>query len=496
MGTGVGVNQGPSGGDAYPFASPPDALRGAFGTLRLAYRDDAGAAEPPLSVWWLHGFGSDPGSREPGTPDPVHDRELVVKDAAGRVVFDSTACPGYLRSAWPGRPRETVAWWSDDAACHLVYLTGTPRPADWYPAGSELHPRCHRAEPRALRAAWAGGHRVTQALRLRAGNNVGLASGARVGSVSVGPTADPFRARAYADARAAPGLGDGVRPGCDGAPAPLTSVGGARPMPGGGLALDAAGCLSAGADVRVTGAYGARTAHPTPGAVAFRNGCGPCCPCAFYARTYKGLARLYSRGRVLALEAQGARNLYRENKARWEAQKACREGSPLRLVPVPTSGCRASVGASFCNTTGSCLGPVVLRFTFRAVAAGADVTLSRPGRVCPPAYLDAPGGGGEAAYVLAGSWPVYDAILDRSDPRSTARVRFRACADGCSDGDLLDVTMTVHAPDPPGASLPSAPVPPEVTAYWGASPPPYPARYLERQAVPVRRLDPYTPCAC
>jgi hypothetical protein len=488
---GSSVNQPPSGGTDYPLVAPSADVAGLAADFHLAVTA-SGVPPTPLSLWWLGGFGALPAALYPGTPEQTHPLDLVVKDADGAVVFDSTAADRFRDDAYGGTLR--VATWSAGGA--VARLAYDPTPAgslydNIYPADGRLDPRTVWLAPPGLRTLKVGATELAGVVGLGPGHNVTVARGGAVTAPSPRRAVSGGRRTSYVDFRAVPGAGLGVVDDCEDGPGPVKALAGARPGPGGTLALDAAGCLRAQNPVHTVGAYGARTATPTPGLLSLHNGCGPRCPCSAFARTYKGVSRLWNRGRGVAGAAQGARDLVAENKARWEAQKACREGNPLRLAATAEAGCKATVGGAFCNPTDGCLSPLQLRFTFRVVGPAGDVTLSSPGYVCPPAYVSGPRTDGDEPYALGGEWPVYDAYFDALDPRAVATVRFRVCVPGCDAATVISGAVTAHAP----GDAPEADVPSWVSTLWSLAPD-HPARAALTRAVPLRDDDPFTHCRC
>lgn len=497
----ISVNQPPAGGSDYPFASPSDDVAQLLGDFQLEYEDDG--FTPPLRVSWLHGFGSAAGPGVlAGYPTPTHDRDLRVTDAHGRVVFDSASATAYGTRNWGDRLQ--VTWWvGTSAACACVsYLSWsdseTPHadyPADIYPQDGTLDPTAYVRTPYRVRSLVVNGQKLSGDVELAGGYNVSLALGdssasAVATALTSAASTDGRRKTAAVTVRAVPGDGLGVRGGCEPGDPVVRRINGVGPGGGGNLALDMSGCLRLQTPVRLVGVYGNREAVPGPAAtLGLHNDCEACCRCDYYARTYKGLRKLWLDGAVLAREAQGVRNLYAANKARWEAQKACREGQPLRLSLIPGLGCRVAVGGSLCNTTGICLSPLVLRTTFQLTSGGADVTAGGAA-VCSSIYASGSGTNGDVPINLGYGWPVYDAFFDYANQQDTSTVRYRLCANACDAGSVLNVTLTAHGPLPPGFTPPA--VPAYVTAAWATTPPAYPVLYSLSASAPLYPGDRFT----
>lgn len=492
MGSGVSVNQPPSGGSDYPFVRPSADVAGLLGDLFLAYREGSPPFRRPFSVKWLHGFGSGPSAPLAGAPAPSHYRDLVVSDADGRTVFDSTGATSFRVTPWSSLPREVVSWEGPGGACRCTAFTASRSsfPADLHPDSAVLEARAASPAPAGLAGFLVGDALVSGAVRFASGFNVAVTPGKSPGVVSTVPPAPGLAPASTADFTAAPGLGLGQAPGCPGGPLPVASLAGAAPSASGNLTLDLADCLRVEYPVRVVGPYGARVAKPQPGGLVLRNDCDPCCPCSGFVRAYKGLTKLWYDGAALASSAAGARDALAANKARWEEQKRLKEANALRPAVVPTSACRATAGAVFCNTLGVCLNPVLVRVTLQVYSAGGDVTAGAGGRACAPIYVQTKDTCGEQAYAPSGSWPVYDFYFDNIDPGTTARLRFRVCDLVCSSPTSLRATVTLHTTFPgidPGAHLhPAEGVPDDVLAYWPFVPE-LPVVFFAQKTSPLQR---------
>jgi hypothetical protein len=504
----TGVNQPPDGGSDYPFLAPSPEAKGLLADFLLYYDGQVPDFRPPLSLYWLYGFGSSSSSPLPGTPTPTHARDLVVKDADGITVFDSTTASfasggtSRLHAHW---------WWAQGAACKCISYAHHPSddglpttyPTNFYPSDGRLDPRAYVQMPARLRSITANSHLLNPGkVVFIGGYNTTLLVGSAGAPQPVAPkvTADaPFgggRLTTKVTTRAVPGEGLGRADGCVDFTPTVKQINGAGADPGGAFNLDATGCLHSNKGVRVLGIYGSRTAIDLPGVIRLGNSCHSCCPCNYYARTYKGLDRLWAEGRDMAGKTQDVLRLHRSNLSRWEAQKACRAAQPLRLATIPEPGCRASVGGSACNPTSACLSPLLLRFTVQVFNGPTDITGSTHGFACGPAYINGDGSPyGREPYALGGAWPVYDVWFDSADPASISLARFRVCAAGCATGTSLRVTLTAHTPDVPGTSLPTATVPSSVTALWTVSAPT--ARYITTLTTPTNPSDPFAaPCRC
>jgi len=487
--TPVGVDQPPGMGGDYPFLVPQSDLYQLFGDFYISYTDDEELLALPFRLSYVTNLS--------GASPAAYD--VVVVDANAQPVLDTAAqvaASARTSSAW-GNRLAVVTWNGPTFVCRATFFTAwspqeTPHTYanSIEPADGRLDPRTCNRLPLRLRSLAVGDAPLLRgAVQLVAGYNCSLSAGSTASSpitpALIRPTADGGRAVTQITLTAVPGAGLGALGGCASATDAIRTINGIGPDAGGNFRLDASGCLRIQAAERLTGVYGGRLARPAGSSILdFADDCQACCQCDYYARTYKGLLRLWGEGQTLALEAQGVRNLYQVNVARWEAQKACREASPATLTVIPEMGAKATVGGSLCNVTGTCLAPVLLRFTVLTTEV-ASLTAG------PQALVTGSPAAGEQPQPIAGTSPVFDIYLDYANPGDVSTARFRLCAVVAGAGPVAAVTLTVHAPDPPsGASLPVATPPSAVTAAWG-TPPPYPVRYVTSLTALLNPTDPF-----
>src|SRR5690606_20449039 len=98
-------------------------------------------------------------------------------------------------------------------------------------------------------------------------------------------------------------------------------------------------------------AGGMRQVAITPHTLMTDSDCGVCADCDDFIRVYEAIRRVFDRYRGLGLRAEAVRDQYKLNKERWEANRACRAGSQLRIAMQPLSPCLIAVGIGVCNQT-------------------------------------------------------------------------------------------------------------------------------------------------
>ncbi len=512
----IGVNQPPSGGSSYPLIRPSDDVKYLLGDFYLSYEDDRCVFEYPFYLVWLHGFGDNPVSPPAGWSIPAHSYDLIVHDKNGEVVFDSTTAISFNTTNWPAtNPRlQILEWIADDAVCRATVHTewtaadiadGLDLTYDAYiiPDNAELDSRTLNKLPKRVRSLRVG-------LTKLQGSPIIFDSGFNIDWQNIGEELSEFQldfddfgieaeeqqlevtlGRRVANRitiDAVPGAGLGIVPGCEETAPVVRKVSGAVADPSGNLTLDMSGCLKVQRPVTLTASkprefrYAALglTVAEAKAAIELGNGCGPCCQCDYFVRTYNGLARQWDLWETVAIEATESRDTLTENIERWTDEKSCRENNPLKLILIAEAECKVAVGVLYCNVNDCCARPLVLRFTFQYFEGGTEVTPQA--YTCSSAEIDGspqkradiPKGKGEA-YSLAGQWPVYEARFEYADPQDTSRVSFRICLPQCVPGNSLRMWVSAHYPDmgesPAGELCTSGVigVPAEIEAIWNAS---------------------------
>lgn len=497
------VNQGPGNGADYPLASG-HALSALLLDFYLEYPDDAGTFELPLCVAWLHGFGGRPADPVVGVPDPVHAFEVIVADALGQVVFDSTA-GDEVDVAW-GTNRRIVEWRAGSGVARLVFDLSVVADmlAELAYADAWLDPRTWVRRPPQLDGVRLG-------LQTHSGGTVVFSSGFNV-ALSGAPTTR-IDGKARVDAiilDGVPGAGLGRQAGCGPELVAVRRINRVGGDAGGNFTFEASDCFRAQLPLDVTGTGADRAATyggslPPSRArhgLELHNDCHACCECDFFVRTYAGVRRMHETWAAIAQAAEGVRDTYAANRDRWLSQLDCRRGRALQVVTLAEPDCRSFVGGNYCNMSGCCLYGLEMRFTFQRYTHGA-LNLAPLLMHSAEAYIEGSATKGQERYsprlypVSTGA-PVFAFEFGFADPQFRSRAKMRACYK-CSAADSLKITVTVHVPDASqaGCAADLVDVPADIAAIWDdAGLPQTPAIALVAQSMPVDPKPPTFNCEC
>lgn len=485
---------GPEVGDgSYPFVAPSRDVRRLVADVALAAAGDPGP--PPYRLTWLYGsdaaFGGLAGlpAAPPGDgPDPtdplgfvepprvpLHAVDVVVRNAAGGVAFDSTAATGYAASDH-GPYLRVHRWVGPGGALRLTQRTRFPTAASAWAVPPEIRPASAVLDVRATSgtcrrvtgASLEGGVPAEGAVAFKPGYNVAWAAT---------PTATVGIVRASAlTFSAAAGSGLGRAPCVEVGAAPtVAALAGAAADPRGRIALTGDPCYSVTPDAV---ANGDGTATVAPGRLRLTNHCGVCCSCAGYVASAAALVRAHARLETAAAVLSAGRDGLAAAGARW-----------TKLVPpggaaVPIVRIRAvaydvrfvDVVVTICNRADSCLSSYSVDLTVAppsgsplAAAIVADgVTASATcGSTGPAPVVDGPAA--EPFPYALRAYPGVDAAVALRfaaiQPRSTAEFRLRyvfanvdsaaptpvVFALGHKDGAVMDAGATVSVPPRPEA---------------------------------------------
>lgn len=448
------VNQAPHGGTDYPFARE-NSLAGVVLDLYLSYADPSCAFALPFSL-------------------EVAGDTFTVRDGEGTEVAAGDTADA-ASTAWGDRT--VYEWVLAEAVLRVVVR------ADLLTDGEgELDQRtCNRLAARVDSLAVDGGDPKSGTLALVAGYNTVL-------GLTTPAATDGGLAVRQVRIDITPGVGLGRAPGCDEVGAVVRSVNNVRPATGGNVILSADECFRVQLPSALTGPGTAEVTAANTLQIA--SDCGPRCTCDYMVRTYAGLRRMVQTWQTTVNDAQGVRDLYHANRARWLAQRACRAARPLALVALPLKSCYLSVSATFCNMSGKCLRPAEVRITV-GITAGSE-SEEMAASFCGPAFVSGSHTRGDERYVPGLSTSVPDglpaqvAVFPYLDPQDQAHFRARLVVLNCETGTAIKVTATAHAPDTEGAELETI----DDGSPWGSE---YPTRALEEVWVAA---DPNPPGFC
>lgn len=479
---GIGVVQ-PHAGTDYPLLDPSADVRDLLADFYLSYGDpgDYGGIGfvAPFRIQWLSGFGTGPADSTPGAPTPVNAVDLLVVDAVGTVVFDSTLVIADLdhpNSAFASRgwgPRLQIYEWSSELmVCRVVVHTKwspdedpVPReyPSQFLPAAALLDPRsCHRLPKRVLSIGAVLSQLKRCGVEFVAGYNIKLTN-ARTQTKTL-------RAGAAITFDATPGGGLGIYPGCEPQPLYIRRINGIEPSPTGDFLLAAADCyyvrqpmhwltggesLSADAEVwpevllfpgnqldaelpdplagQVKTAAGWPPAdNPAYAHLKVGNDCRPCCDCDDYVAVAEYLNRVRDRYAVVGQSTAAVNQKYLENRDRWLAIRECVYRRPLRLQLQPQICPYLDVLAQYVNNTDQCQQALALTVTLAtAPPDGLGTQVPGYGIIYGVAVLPGSFAPGTQRYTLDGEWPTFTAHWDGVQPGATVYVKFRLSFADC-----------------------------------------------------------------
>ena len=485
--TELSVDQQPNGGSTYPFLASEEELATWIGDFALRYTDGECQYEFPFQLAWVyHNDGA--GVAAPGGwPAPTHAWDVVVKDANGLTVFDSTLADAddFQLATW-NTHWTIIQWRVEDQIAKLVSYNDGRGAIDQYVVATNgwLSNRTLTRQAPRLNRVWVGDTEIEA-------TEIEFAGGYNLTVQGQGPVANPGRRRVHQVLfAAAPGLGDGRYPTCEDETDIIRRVNSIGPREDGQFFVATDSCFRVIQPHLITG-LDPRTASLTAATMQLRNDCLPCCTCADFVNVYRAETRLWDRIQSVYDQLIDARDLHQTNIDRWRAQKHCRERDPLRLSVTSICPCELAVGVSLCNTSEECITDLELRITLQTLKYGAilsPVTVPVGQVLCNSATRAI--SGQYERYVVAGEWPVFSGYFDSLPSGQSALLMFRLLFLECQDNHSAKVTATAHtAVDLPGTVT----VPGDVEALWASRLPEAPARAM---GVATRPLEPAVGDVC
>jgi len=479
------VNQGTDCvGDDYPFILPT-VFQCLITDLYLSYETDE-EFELDFRLAWLHGFGVS-FSSEVAVPTPVHAREVLIKDAVGGIVFDSTQATTFFETTFGVYTVST--WIKADSVFKMSWVNPGSDPGwfiNMYP-DLAIDARTYSKVPKRVRSIRVGATAMKSQIRIQNGYNT---------SLLFTPTRQTaVRDRSKIIIRASPGDGLGRVPGCAEPVVNLFTINGVYADSAGNFSFDNDNCFKI--QIPVTregneGTYGNEdlTEEEAKHALQISNDCTACCPCDFFVRTYKGVSRMWDKWQLVTSQLESIRDTYADNRNRWNDQRDCRINNPAKLNVSSPGGCTLDVSATYCNLTENCLQPVEIRIKLTAYNGSTEYTPSLLG--CISAYISGSHTQGEETYNLAGSWPQYFAVYPYVNPQDTIALKARFCLDGCTVNTSVKVELSVHTPTPAPNWKDEVPTLPNLGTGFGSA---YPIRALVESQKPLV-VDPFSSTCC
>lgn len=484
---GIGVAQPQSGTD-FPIVQPSEDIRYLLADASLTFNQPSDyAAVPtyqlPFHVYWLSGFGDQPanpvipangslsvsqsGSLADYHPPVTHPHDIVIVDAASRVVFDSTASDvQYAARNWGSRLR-VVTWETAEQTVVVSYHTawniaGTPTPrsypSNFFPEAAVLDERVVIRQSKHVKSLTAILDRVRgSGIEFHAGYNMALAT-------APASTITGRRRTTRVTLNATAGAGLGVFPDCTVEPLQIRTINNVQPTDAGHFFLAATDCYwwrqptrLLDTDPRLTYPEVAlfpgnvptpNLPHATAGTtksapgwpvgdnpryahLQIGNDCQPCCDCGDYVETAEFMNQVRHKYQRLGQRFEGTRDLYHVNRSKWLENRTCILQRPVRLQLIPQQCPFIDVVLQVCNQTGVCMDDIELRASFFA-SPGSPVGEVLPGFtfVTCPKYTDTSSNRTTPA-VVTGTWPEFHCDLPKVGVGHSAHVRFRLTFANC-----------------------------------------------------------------
>jgi len=369
----------------YPFTLPVPELQYLFADAYLLYEDPSdynsklSAFKLPLRIIYVYGFGSKTSTPPAWAPTPSHAYDVVVTDADGYAVFDSTKSTDYRSRPW-GSHMLVHEWILGESVLRLVHRVGdgkgNPTAPDFEehmaPQYALLDPRTILRQPKRVKSIKIGSNRLTGHISLTGGFNVELTDGGAIEKQQ--ETFSPIeqttiRAGRRIKISASPGSGLGRYPGCGDVDISLRFINGVGPNAYGDFLLTPKDCVWYERPGTITNSH-PRRVDTVQHTMQLHDNCKPCCECDDYVRVQKAMQKQFEKWRILAKRAERSRDIYADSRRRWLAQKHCREDNPQNLTIYQYCDDKLGIGYGFCNTTDKCRGPLDIAIKIEVFAAG------------------------------------------------------------------------------------------------------------------------------
>lgn len=480
------VNQGTEFvGDDYPFLLPT-VYQCLITDLYLSYETNV-SYELEFRLAWLYGFGVT-ASAAIGVPTPVHTREVIITDALGEIVFDSTTATDFIETTFGIYTIST--WKTESAIFKLCWLDPSSDPG-WF---TNMYPdqiidaRTYNKVPKRVRSIRVGSTIMNGKIKIQNGYNTDL-------SYTPPTVQRGVRDRHQVILRASAGDGLGRVPGCEDPIVNIFTINGSNADNAGNFVLDGDNCFKIQIPVERNGneaTYGNEdvSEEEAKHTLQISSDCTACCPCDYFVRTYKGVSRMWDKWQLVTSQLESVRDTYTENRDRWNDQRDCRINNSAKLNVISPGACTLDVSATYCNLTENCLQPVEMRIKLTAYNGAVEYTPTLIG--CITAFISGSNTQGEESYNLAGSWPQYYAVFPYVNPQDVISLKARFCLDTCTEDISIKVELTVHTPVPAANWKGAVPILPDLGTGYGSA---YPIRALVQSQKPLA-IDPFSSTCC
>ena len=445
---GLGVNQ-PQAGMDYPLVEPSADIQYLLADFHIAYEDTKQIIKHPLSIKWIYGLGCDTAAPGPTwAPAPTHSADILITDAAGATVFNSTQATTFNTWCWglkksdscPATHAYQVYEWRDlKTTCQLIAYKTWPQQSD---AGDSDIPRNYPANfspTRAVideRAVYKKPKHVTSLILINAD---GMPAPVHIveptaefagGFNMVMPTELDFarglRRTNSVTFQAMPGAGAGKYVDCPDNGVVITSLNG---LPGPNVTIDGHDCLWTRPILEYVASSEGRPPSSRTGVLRTINVNGhvtqqigsdcktPCCTCDDYADIARYMNNTRDRYKSIGVQSTNVVTAHTDNIQRWVDQRQCRQSRPLKGCMTPQRCAIVDVIVQYCNMCESCAQNAVLNIDFDA---GDNTAILTCGYTTVSNNRISNG-----QYRLNGSWPNFTAPLGAVDAGNSTSVSFR-----------------------------------------------------------------------
>ena len=541
----IGFEQPPNSGTSYPFVRVSDDIAQLFADFFLSYEgaiDDTPSVPYtyPFRLAWCVGFGSVPGAPSGTWPTPTHAYDIVIHDAEGRLVFDSTTSTQYATELWDDRLR-IVEWADETRVCRCVVH------AEWSaediaasqdreyrieiaPEASDLVPdTCYEMPPRVRSLRVNATTIKNKRVEFVEGYNVSLTDTATTivaAPLVFGNSPQATRSSSQVVFNAIPGAGTGTFPGCGDQPVVLKTINYQTGSDHQNFTIDASGCIRIQRPVVLTNetprefAYGrVGSSNATAAAsIQLSNDCKNCCDCESFARTYQGIKRQWFLHQEIAQSLARSRDVYSANRDRWLVEKASREADLLRVRAVIEGGSKVAWGVSLCNASKCCLLGLKVYLTWVQYINGEPVAPTITPYDCSQTLLDSSSNCAEPSpitpIVYGAGRQIHCYVVDYMDAQGTLSIYGRECFPDAKNLPFGSAKLVLHAMVEWDATkevdeaaeaclrtpLEAESVAEDVREVWAAASFSLPARAFAQKSTPLKIVDPSDPfcrsCQC
>lgn len=365
--------ESPENGLDYPLVDSSPDVQNLLADLFLSYDDpgDYGGTSYtyPFKISWLYGLGAIWVTPPAWAPTPLNDRDILITDATGRTVFDSTqAGTTYHFEEW-GIALGIVEWINGDNVCRLVYYRCLDENGNQLeclednhivPESAIIDSRAIYRKPKHVKSLGIELNSITKLpITFSEGYNMEFdstqyESGKDVTSVIT--------------LHARPGAGLGLWDNCDEDSDVIKSINDTAPTSSGDFFIGAQDCYWVRQAISNIGLnpliVQPQIVDSTNGKhLVIGNDCGPCCNCDDYvnlALRNNAIGVEYAR---IAARVKVAQAKYEQVVDRWEKIVECLKSKPIVVTALAQTCPYVDIAVQLKNTSDNCWENVELTIT-------------------------------------------------------------------------------------------------------------------------------------